>query len=873
MESSFESSQDKKAVSKNIREYSNSKFTGIFYKTVLEVFDSLESNKRSKTLDKISFIVIYLILYFQFTSLLWKPGMKYYGWKDYDEYWKILGYMRIDIIFYQIDIQDKIYYVLSALVYTVFGTFSLILLLSLKKIKTPKFTKWIVGKLMQLENTILFIPILTFFSILVSDYFTPSEVYYTSNSVSLSQLGVINCVFCIAIHLFTTFLSEYMSFDVVHASAKNNFQAKATCSTDIKRILSRVIIVELYCFFSVDLIEVLHILCGLVCVWLGSMYLVYLPYYNKAANTIAITKIGCELFTVICFSLNYIINSSGFLFLSNLFVIPLMLIMLPELVDYRYSFIKNNKLENLKNSFLFEIYMRDKLCDFENPDISVINDFTKYKSLFRMEADLIAIWECNYCIYTLKDYRLAYIKLSRTHLASFSLETVFQEYKCRRVLKSSKLDKLEDLSFLNYLNKLEKAKKADKIICQIYFEFASEIVSKEPSVMKLENFVTILHKKLGLVKRGYENLKRKYPKAKECLNLLLSFNSDICMKSESSFIERLKFRTNERTLAQAINYYEENNGILLISAEKSNIGMILYANDQFAAIVGGSTSTIIGSNLNTLIPSPYNINHNRIIQKYASECTTSSVKFPGSLFIQTERGYLVECYMKITCASLYDNIFYLVVVQKIKNKREAALISESGLIYCHTESLKYYLSSDFSNYRNLYLYQLIPDLNISLLEVNNPVEVYLNSQKFYVIKISRVIVTSEITVLLFINGDEALEQILKEEFEGKDIWNITNLIEKSHENRIGGKDIQPKVKFGLAIDDEIFNAGHTTLYEDKTIENSKVEEEKKNSPILEQGSKSFMYDFKYQKMIKGLVGSKSKIKLMKWLLLAIVRSI
>lgn len=742
MSSDLSTYRDGTPSDQSLKHYTNSKFLDTFYRAILEVFEENDSIQIHFKRDKFSFITIYVILYFQFTSLLWRPGMPISDWNSYESYWHILSYARVDTIIYQLNIQEFIYYAFSALVYSTFIAFSLIFILSIKKINSPRIMKWIIGKALNIQNTILFIPILTFFSILLSQSIRYSRFYPNENTLVITKWDGINCILCILLHIFHAISCEYMSFEIRHCYHNKNFQSKASCATDVKRIISRIIIIELYCFISLDIIEWLHILCSFVCFWLGSMYMIYLPYYNKSPNSIALTKICCEFSTAMCFIAAELFSSAGYLLLSNVIIIPLIALMSPELLKYRYKLITKRNLKAIKNTLHLEIQLRNEMFSQDFQSYNVIKDINKYSQLNPSSIGLLSIWACNYCIYTLKDYRLAYIKLSRIHQVPFSLETSFQEFKCRRILKLNMLSSLEDLNFLNYILKLSKAKTADKVIAQIYIAFASEIVNGRPKISKLEKYVSMMYKKLKVVRKGYEKLCQKYHSGIECQKLLLSFSVDICINHESLILNKLKFKDTEKMSNGILNYFDENNGILLVSGEIDNLGTILYANDQFSRIIGGSAMTLIGSDLSSLIPKPYSLKHNDYLINFVKNCTSSHLNLPPIMLFQTERGYLVECYVKTTLASLSDRIFFLIVGRKLQTSRHAVLVNMQGLIYMHTEVFKVLTSSNLANFKNYYIQDLFPGLCVESLDPNTPLKFIHENKVFYVVKTTKTIKSS-----------------------------------------------------------------------------------------------------------------------------------
>lgn len=847
---------NKANIKKNLFNQSNSKFLDSFYRTMQEILSRKALYKSSKSLEKISFSLLYLIVYFQFTSLLWKPSMNISSWSSYESYWQILSFSRLDPLIYKLGIENVTYYILSSIIYTIFILFILVFIFSVNKKQLPSILRWVVGRLLRIEESYLFIPILAFYSIELTQTLYGNKFYGENRNVSGSYLSQINSAICLCIHLFNVICTQIMGSELRHSHCKKNFQAKASCATDIKRIFSRVLIVIFYCNFSFSNIYWLYFLCGSTCLWLGMMYMFYIPYYNQLANEIVMSKICSEFVTVNCFVVGIYIDNAGFIILSNLCVVPLIVILAPVLVKWRYFKIPP-KPEALENYLVFEITMRKYLCDIGNPSLLVIDYFNNFCKNKKIIPGLVGIWECNYCMYTLKDYRLAYVKLYKSS-KSLSLEVSFNRYKCRKYLKEKSLYLLEDLNFLNYILKLSLTKDYDKTIIQVYISFAAEIVSSNPSIINLENYVGILYKQLKHLKKSYENLCIRYPKGKECQKLWMTFNEDIYMHGESALMSKIKYQVDEKVTTE-LNYFDEKNGILLISAERGTVGDILYGNEQFARIIHGSISTLINSDLNSLIPQVFVSGHNEVMTEYASFCKNCKVEFPQLFFIVNERGYLVECYMNITCASLGDSLFYLVVARKFDTSRQIVLVNEHGVIVGHSEYLKNFTGNFESNYKNYHISMVFPSLNFSKLDTTHPQSCNQNNLNFQVQQSIKTIKSTNLTILTFtslqnMNSDLQIPESSNLYLSENPQINRKNLKEPTEKS---------KVKFN----------GNVRIQEKKLtkIRNKLEKSENNENNEKTKSDSSAKYESTISNLVKGLSIAIKNLKIMKWMMLIIVR--
>lgn len=835
-----------------------SRLLDTFYHSMLEVLNHKEIFQQNRRSDILSFAILYLILYFQFTSLMWRPSMPITSWDSYQGYWQILSYTRLDPLIYESNSQIVIYYLLSSFIYFTFLLFLLIFILSIKKRHPHKLIKWLVGRLLKFENSVLFIPILTFYSIHLSQSINYSKFYLIETPVAATKLTQTNSAICLFLHVFHAVACEYMSFEIRHSHKNKNFQAKAASTTDIKRIISRIIIIEMYCYFPVLNIAWLHILSVIVCIWLGSMYLIYVPYYNKPANQIVMIKITCELSMAVFFIIGKYFDSAGFVLVSSICIIPLMAFLAPQIVEWRYSKIPKSP-ENITNEYLFEVFMRDSLCLIEKPSINIIETFSLFsKTKNFCNLGLVGVWECNYCIYALNDIRLGFLKLYKVSTSYFSLEKSFQEFRCRKLLKENNINSLEDITFLEYILKLSKTKNFDKLICNVYINFAAEMVSASPSIIKLEKYVGILFGKLKLLKAAYEKLCVRYPKGKESKKLWISFNEDIYNYADNFIMNKIRSQNNQK-FAGDLNYFDEKNGILLVSAEKESIGSIVYVNEQFVRIIGSNSSIMINSHINDIIPEIFTLGHNQIILNFANYCTSSVLEVPFTLFFVTERGYLVECFLSISCTSIGISRYYLVTVQKVETSRQCVMLDQNGVILGHSENFKHFTGTYAVNFKNLNLEALFPDLIFEELPENEPIDKEYDGKKFILLKSIKRIRKKKINVLMFFDDItgyyEMMSQSTKDKTEKAAIYQKIKSYSCS---------IKSKVRFDTnKIKDNKMNS---TNFPFNTDEKHHEEEEKSKGDSVSKDEGVVVG------LVKGLTEAIKNLNLMKWMMLFIVIS-
>jgi hypothetical protein len=269
----------------------------------------------------------------------------------------------------------------------------------------------------------------------------------------------------------------------------------------------------------------------------------------------------------------------------------------------------------------------------------------------------------------------------------------------------------------------------------------------------------VLDRNLNRVEKSYRKLCLKYPDGVESAKLFQSFLEDIRLNQDGERVKKANALVNE---VRELNYFDDTNGILIVSGEVEDLGKIIYTNPYFAMMMRTTSSSLIGSDLNSLIPYPYTIGHNNTLIRYVRTCSTSQLRFPGSLFMRTEKGHLVEFNFKISCISSNHCIFYLVVAREIENNQSCVLLSSEGFIYSTSENFSKLLKTKEETFENTQIQELVPGLHLKSLPLNQAVKINLEEGPCYVIRSIRIIANVEMNLLYFVSTSKALEEVMKQ---------------------------------------------------------------------------------------------------------------
>lgn len=254
------------------------------------------------------------------------------------------------------------------------------------------------------------------------------------------------------------------------------------------------------------------------------------------------------------------------------------------------------------------------------------------------------------------------------------------------------------MNFLNYLVDLERAKNADEILCFQLIEFWNEITLKIPRLEKLE---CLLDRIADLIERArslYNSMMDlKNEKVYELYGTLLQtilheyeIGTALLSKVNHNKTKNVKLKFENK-----ITKFDDEIGIILISANRESLGEIMFINDISAQILQGSIGEITGNSLSRYIPDPYSKTHDVYLKRFLDDYNASDVETPNILFILDSKGYLKECQNLVRLTPLSNYLYFLVGLRPIDSTRQVALTTKDGLIYAHSQEF-----SDFLGFKN-----------------------------------------------------------------------------------------------------------------------------------------------------------------------------
>ena len=184
----------------------------------------------------------------------------------------------------------------------------------------------------------------------------------------------------------------------------------------------------------------------------------------------------------------------------------------------------------------------------------------------------------------------------------------------------------------------------------LYIKFWKEIMKDLPNHSNLINYGYDISKGLANINMLFETL-IKFAYSKEKTYALYTLFLSMVAKDEISSFEksqdgRLAFEISHREKKREGDNLEkyENAGIVIISGNRTNTGLVLSANNEFFHILDYPRKEVINNNITIVMPQLFEDVHDKFIQDYLMQKTSTTLALSRRLvFPLDSRGIIVPC--------------------------------------------------------------------------------------------------------------------------------------------------------------------------------------------------------------------------------------
>ncbi|CAG9329552.1 unnamed protein product [Blepharisma stoltei] len=699
---------------------------------LLDTFCSISKQKYSPKISRkkqiIFELIINLISSLQLMSLALYPNMHIQYWDDYFDFWILLYYFRLDSICISLDVSLYCTYGLTIYVLSIMLFLAIAFNFKRTNKNIPKLMKFIWRKIISFEIELLRVPSLMIFlfvikySILHDENINEYKNQPDSSILNYGAVGVILSMVCIVIIVLLNIYQELLHTDIRHSFWSKNIIAKNESSLDLYIQSYTVVICILYVFVGSNHSIAYHIAALLFLTHLCYRINYDLPYYNVIGHLIHSCKLFEILVIFLIFLVGELIDNSTIIIAFMIFLqLPLFLLIHHKVYK---SYRELNSTDSLKDILGYKVFkdqydaeknIRKFLCNknLESKN-EIIDLFSKIDKVQFKTNENFSFWEVNYCLYVLRDARVARIKLCNRRKSKSSFEGCIQAWRINKAIRKFEHKHLSDINYLEYLVQFERVKKLDENLCYILLDLWSAISHSSPSYKILFKLCLESSYAIEELSSLYESMIEKHKHIK-LYDLYISFLDGVLGDSEHAlFVSQrknaLKDASSETSVLKQIESYDDNNGIILISAEEKSFGHIACINEKAAGILEISTKDARDAYFFDWIPNVLSKKHEIYLRQYFGSCYSAEVLSSAYFLLRDKEGFIIEVKAYERFTAFDDFLYFSLSFQPLSKDRQALIISKNGQILCHTEFFVDTLSYEERNTTNKFIVEVIPEL-------------------------------------------------------------------------------------------------------------------------------------------------------------------
>ncbi|CAG9316149.1 unnamed protein product [Blepharisma stoltei] len=767
-------SWNKISLLKNCQKYRGDKEIGWFLAIKAHLITFLSKSFRRKYSSKFNLtsqltseIIVNTVITFQMISIFWYHNMPIHNWNTWITPWNYLRFVNIDNFCAYFGIIDICFVGFSSIIGVCTAAFIFCGIFYWYSKKSFSFITRIAFKVAIVLSNIGFIPIQTlFWTIFKYSTFKITKVQeYTDCDYNRLDLGIHGSLLSILFSVLLFVLAiivELFSANVSHTFLKRNIMSRANSNMDLLMVFLSEAQVICYVFLNGEDVANYQLIFCLITLILCYKWIEAVPYYNPYENIIKICRVSCIWFVLTIFLFGYIMDNAAIITVLSIVLSPLFIIIVGIRIYNNCDLLSPRKI-SFKSQTKFEQTVRHLLTsDSHENKILVINLFSDcYKKPMLQKNKLLVIWEVNYCLHTLKDTRLARIKLTKALFIHNCIEGEIQECKANIKLEK-KSSELPDVDYLKYLADIENAKVKDEEMCNVLLNLWNEVISESPKISILTDMFIKVDIFTQSLKSLYGSLFAKN-KHSEVLDLYGTFLENIMGEHEDGAMI-LKKKLKMSSLDSMIGYhkkledYDESISIILISASLDSFGLISYINLNAARMLKMQKADAIGTNFTSLIPKPFSDNHNEIIKNFYLNCSNPTIDVPHNFFLQDHKDHLFECNLLLKFTTFNCVPYVIASFRPINKLRQIILLTEKGIILSFSALIPNLFCIEEQHLKGAVITKFFPGLCMDNFPLFEPRFLKYNGKEIGIVRLVKTIKTTSIHLLLVISEKEELKK-------------------------------------------------------------------------------------------------------------------
>jgi PAS domain-containing protein len=554
----------------------------------------------------------------------------------------------------------------------------------------------------------------------------PGE-YVNGDQAQLSPVYTILGVIALPIFLAEVYIATGLIFEISFVNYKTSWFARPHSYVQLRAII--VVVVMCGLRFTSDVVSPQFSLgiSALMLGYLTILHVFYLPYYFDWSNTLYTSMYASVISTALAHLLAIHFGSAAIVIQISLWMFPCYLYLSHNLVARQISINKAKLIRDCRSPYeaitvIKYVLFKDISAEDEdeekvgllqrNHEASEAQD--RLREMFialnrhSSETSITDVWESLYFCFREGNPTLAQLKLTKLNVTR-SFTCAFLVYQLSSYYDS--ITEGEDITYLKWLKQTVQVKEDDKNACLQLVRVYDLLIASKSDANAVSDYLIPTYRLLQRTKKAYKHLIQHFIKRPEVLKLYGHFMADVL--NDMSGLQAQSFTKNEanrlRNLANMtrISLFD-NIGVLVVGVSQDDLGIILYANQEAASLLGLNISQVIGAELNNFIPPPYSLGHNQKLSEFLQFGATNHI-LRSHIMLYTSQKHIIEVSFDLKILAFDSTPYILVAIQGKPGDRELAVYDDRGCITSCTQHFKAQYGTDI-RLEGINLEQLFPGI-------------------------------------------------------------------------------------------------------------------------------------------------------------------
>jgi hypothetical protein len=420
-------------------------------------------------------------------------------------------------------------------------------------------------------------------------------------------------------------------------------------------------------------------------------HVILLPFYNYKVSVIQAQFISVFTWSGVCLAVSLVQDNTENPTSAILFYVgsPCIWILIGQTCDWRRSKLVEATIDTVRNPYEVELHTRFMILDragtYKTEEESLLNDAEDfyYQAERKFpDSSLLKIFVAQFHL-TYRDRQEAIPKLEQAEKRFPALDEQFIIYKTRQNVGK---DVITMVTFKSYL---ESSSKAEILALNYQLEFwkalTSESTGNDEKLVDLSKTIT---KNIDKAFNNYKFMLSVDRTHKTMVPMYVYFMEDVLHRKDGK-VKNLKNRLRDmvethNATKQTITSIQGSQPRISISFDKNYFGMIDKVNSEMMAWIKMPKAKIMNQRISSLMPYYFGISFINHLNKIKEKWEDTFGPPPVEMYFEDGEGFIIGC----TCNFILDT--------DENNKLEARSIQYSMKTDSHQESLTKSLSPAIS---------------------------------------------------------------------------------------------------------------------------------------------------------------------------------